>query len=90
MPFARNSRQTSNRASLLTFCTPLGASAIRNRSSETSRADILGCPKLAIDAFTNIHRRQIDLLEWGYAWQHAFRRRSADSYQLPHPVADQS
>jgi predicted O-methyltransferase YrrM len=44
---------------------------------ETSRADILGCPKLAIDAFTNIHRRQIDLLEWGYAWQHAFRRRPA-------------
>ena len=44
---------------------------------ETARADVLGCPKLAIDAFTNIHRRQIDLLEWGYAWQHAFRRRSA-------------
>ena len=44
---------------------------------ETARADILGCPKLAIDAFTNIHRRQIDLFEWGYAWQHAFRRRSA-------------
>jgi predicted O-methyltransferase YrrM len=44
---------------------------------ETAHADILGCPKLAIDAFTNIHRRQIDLLEWGYAWQHAFRRRSA-------------
>jgi len=43
---------------------------------ETARADILGCPKLAIDAFTNIHRRQIDLLEWGHAWQHAFRRRS--------------
>jgi predicted O-methyltransferase YrrM len=43
---------------------------------ETARADILGCPKLAIDAFTNIYRRQIDLLEWGYAWQHAFRRRS--------------
>ena len=45
---------------------------------ETARADVLGCPKLAIDAFTNIHRRRIDLLEWGYAWQHAFRRR-ADS-----------
>ncbi len=44
---------------------------------ETSRADILGCPKLAIDAFTNIHRRQIDFLEWGYSWQHAFRRRLA-------------
>ena len=44
---------------------------------ETARADVLGCPKLAIDSFTNIHRRQIDLLEWGYAWQHAFRRRSA-------------
>jgi hypothetical protein len=27
---------------------------------ETARADVLGCPKLAIDAFTNIHRRQID------------------------------
>jgi hypothetical protein len=44
---------------------------------ETPRADILGCPKLGIDAFTNIHRRQIDPLEWGYAWQQAFRRRSA-------------
>ncbi len=43
---------------------------------ETARADVLGCPKLAIDAFTNIHRRRIDLLEWGYAWQHAFRRRA--------------
>ena len=45
---------------------------------ETPRADILTCPKLAIDAFTNIHRRQIDFPEWGYAWQHAFRRRPAD------------
>ena len=43
---------------------------------ETERADVLGCPKLAVDAFTNIHRRQIDFLEWGYEWQHAFRRRT--------------
>jgi predicted O-methyltransferase YrrM len=44
---------------------------------ETARADVLGCPKLAIDAFTNIHRRRIDLLDWGYAWQHAVRKRDA-------------
>jgi predicted O-methyltransferase YrrM len=42
---------------------------------ETARADVLGCPKLAIDAFTNLHRRQIDFLHWDYYWQHAFRKR---------------
>ncbi len=42
---------------------------------ETARADILGCPKLAIDAFTNIHRRQLEFLHWGYYWQQAFRKR---------------
>ena len=42
---------------------------------ETAQADVLGCPKLAIDAFTNIHRRQIEFLQWGYYWQHAFRKR---------------
>ncbi|WP_372620457.1 class I SAM-dependent methyltransferase [Falsiroseomonas sp.] len=41
---------------------------------EAARVDILGCPKLAIDAFTNIHRRQIDFPLWGYEWQHAFER----------------
>lgn len=42
----------------------------------TERVDVLGCPKLAIDAFTNIHRRRIEFLEWGYDWQHAFRKRA--------------
>jgi predicted O-methyltransferase YrrM len=46
---------------------------------ETAQADILGCPKLAIDAFTNIHRRHIEFLEWGYYWQHAFRKRRPDA-----------
>jgi predicted O-methyltransferase YrrM len=41
---------------------------------EAAQVDILGCPKLAIDAFTNIHRRQIDFPLWGYEWQHAFQR----------------
>lgn len=41
---------------------------------EAARVDILGCPKLAIDAFTNIHRRQIDMPLWGYGWQQAFQR----------------
>jgi predicted O-methyltransferase YrrM len=31
---------------------------------ETAQADVLGCPKLAIDAFTNIHRRRIEFVEW--------------------------
>jgi predicted O-methyltransferase YrrM len=39
-----------------------------------AEVDILGCPKLAIDAFTNIHRRQIDIVLWGYEWQQAFER----------------
>jgi predicted O-methyltransferase YrrM len=39
-----------------------------------AQADILGCPKLAIDAFTNIHRRRIEILPWGYHWQLAFRK----------------
>ena len=42
---------------------------------ETARADVLGCPKLAIDAFTNIHRRRIEFPEWGCHWQLAFRKR---------------
>jgi predicted O-methyltransferase YrrM len=41
---------------------------------ETPSVDILGCPKLAIDAFTNIHRRQLDIILWGYEWQLAFEK----------------
>lgn len=41
---------------------------------DTRRVDVLGCPKLAIDAFTSIHRRQVEFPIWGYEWQHAFRR----------------
>jgi predicted O-methyltransferase YrrM len=43
----------------------------------TPEVDVLGCPKLAIDAFTNIHRREIDFPEWGHDWQFAFRKRGA-------------
>ena len=43
---------------------------------ETAEVDVLGCPKIAIDAFTNIHRRQIEFVEWSYPWQYAFRRSS--------------
>ncbi|HEV7268424.1 MAG TPA: class I SAM-dependent methyltransferase [Falsiroseomonas sp.] len=41
---------------------------------DTAQVDILGCPKLAIDAFTNIHRRQLDIVLWGYEWQLAFEK----------------
>lgn len=41
---------------------------------ETTRADILDSPKLAIDVFTNIHRRRIVFPEWGYHWQVAFQK----------------
>jgi predicted O-methyltransferase YrrM len=39
-------------------------------------ADVLGSPKLAIDAFTNIHRRHIEFLDIGSMWQVAFRKRA--------------
>ena len=42
-----------------------------------ARVDALGCPKLAIDAFTNIYRRRLEFLEWGYHWQLAFRKAGA-------------
>jgi predicted O-methyltransferase YrrM len=45
-----------------------------SREEEGAHVDVLGCPKLAIDAFTNIHRRQIAFCWWGYDWQVAFRR----------------
>lgn len=41
---------------------------------ETRCTDILGSPKLAIDAFTNIHRRRIEFLDLGHHWQLAFRK----------------
>jgi hypothetical protein len=42
---------------------------------ETAHADIVGCPKLAIDASRNIQRRQIEFTHSGYYWQCAFRKR---------------
>jgi predicted O-methyltransferase YrrM len=39
--------------------------------------DVLGCPKLAIDAFTTIYRRRIEFLPWGSHWQIAFRKAAA-------------
>ncbi len=36
--------------------------------------DILNCPKLAIDAFTNIHRRKIEMLTGPHPSQIAFRK----------------
>ena len=33
---------------------------------EPADADVLGCPKLAVDTFTNIHRRQIEFVHWSY------------------------
>jgi hypothetical protein len=38
------------------------------------QVDVLGCPKLAIDAFTNIHRRRISFLAMTNNWQIAFRK----------------
>lgn len=40
----------------------------------TAQIDILDSPKLAIDAFTNIHRRRLELVPWGYHWQLAVRK----------------
>lgn len=39
--------------------------------------DVLNCPKLAIDVFTNIHRRKIEILEGPHPSQVAFRKLSA-------------
>jgi predicted O-methyltransferase YrrM len=40
----------------------------------TAQADVLGCPKLAIDAFTNINRRRISFPAMTSNWQHVFRK----------------
>lgn len=44
------------------------------RETSPARVDVLNCPKLAIDAFTNIHRRRIEFLDGLHAWQIAFRK----------------